>query len=136
MENQEKPTIQLTKNFNLSEFHCRNGIWVPALYYPNVNKLAFNLQVLRDHIKKPIIINSGYRTKQYNKDHGGSPFSQHLKAGAADFKIPGISNYVIHRMIEELIFEEFMSQGGLGLYDEFIHYDVRGFRARWDLRTL
>jgi len=27
-----------------------------------------------------------------------------------------------------------MKQGGLGLYDSFVHYDVRGVKARWDFR--
>jgi hypothetical protein len=25
-----------------------------------------------------------------------------------------------------------MLQGGLGLYDSFVHYDIRGTKARWN----
>ena len=49
----------------------------------NVEKLAKNLQVLRDYIQKPITIISGYRTPEYNKKCGGVKRSQHLLAKAA-----------------------------------------------------
>ena len=35
-------------------------------------------------------------------------------------------------IIEDLIDFGVMLQGGLGLYDTFVHYDIRKTRARWD----
>jgi uncharacterized protein YcbK (DUF882 family) len=132
-----RPTeMQLTRNFCLQEFKCKDGTNVPSLLFKNVNALAFNLQILRDHVNKPIQVISGFRTITYNKQVGGSPKSSHLRAMAADIKIPGYSPYDTSRIIEELIFEDFMKQGGIGLYDTFIHYDIRGYKARWDFRTL
>lgn len=133
MENQ-KPLIKLTKNFTLQEFACKDGSAVPSHLYSNLNSLAFNLQVLREHLNRPIVVLSGYRTAEYNKKVGGAPHSQHLVARAADIIVSGISPYSLAQIIEELIREEFMKQGGIGLYDTFTHYDVRGFKSRWDYR--
>lgn len=122
----------LTKNFFLKEFSCKNGIWVPDEYIENVQELADNLQILSYFINVPIYINSGYRTPQYNKSIGGSKNSQHLYAKAADIRIKtGISTACIYDIIEGLIRTGQMKQGGVGLYNTFVHYDIRGTKARW-----
>lgn len=125
---------QLTKNFSIEEFDCHDGTHVPSSLFGNLNALAFNLQILREHINRPIHILSGYRTPDYNHKVGGATHSQHLLAKAADIQVNGLSPYSLHQIIEELIHDEFLKQGGLGLYNTFIHYDIRGFKARWDLR--
>lgn len=125
---------QLTKNFSIEEFDCHDGTHVPSSLFGNLNALAFNLQILREHLNRPIHILSGYRTESYNKKVGGAPHSQHLIARAADIQVKGITPYSLAMIIEELITDEFMKQGGLGLYDTFVHYDIRGFKARWDYR--
>ena len=125
---------QLTKNFCIEEFDCHDGTQVPSSLFANVNALAFNLQILREHLNKPIHILSGYRTITYNQKVGGAPHSQHLLAKAADIQVKGVSPYSLARIIEELILEDFMKQGGLGIYNTFTHYDIRGFKARWDFR--
>ena len=63
--------MRLTNNFNLSEFDCHDGTSIPKELMPNTLKLAKNLQVIRDHIGKPIRINSAYRTTAYNKEEIG-----------------------------------------------------------------
>lgn len=126
--------MELTKNFNLAEFKCNDGTEVPGAYVCNVAKVAQNLQVLRDYVKKPIIINSAYRTPGYNKRIGGAVKSQHLTASAADIKIPGMTSKQVHETILTLISLGKMHNGGVGLYNTFVHYDVRGVPTRWDLR--
>jgi uncharacterized protein YcbK (DUF882 family) len=128
--------LQLTKNFKVEEFDCHDGTKVPSSLFANVNALAHNLQVLREHLNKPIKILSGYRTETYNKHCGGAPHSQHLLAKASDIQVEGFTPVQLHGIIEELIKENFMKQGGLGLYDTFLHYDIRGFASRWDFRTV
>ena len=49
------------------------------------------LQPIRDKIKKPIVINSGFRCSALNKAVGGVTNSQHLKGQAADLHIPGMT---------------------------------------------
>ena len=121
----------LAKNFSLKAFACKNGIWVPEKYIENVQELANNLQVLRNFLNVPVYITSGYRTEEYNKKVGGSKNSQHLYAKAADIRTKKIRPKCLHVIIEGLIKTGQMKQGGLGLYDSFIHYDIRGIKARW-----
>ena len=49
------------------------------------------LQPIRDKIKKPMIITSGFRCYQLNKAVGGVANSQHTKGQAVDFHINGMS---------------------------------------------
>lgn len=124
-------TQQLTENFNINEFACKDGTPVPDELECNVIVLAQNLQVLRDYLGEPIRLNSGYRTPTYNKKVGGRPASQHLKAKAADITAKSKTPKQLAAIIEKLIAERKMKQGGIGVYPGFTHYDVRGIKARW-----
>ena len=124
--------MKLTKDFSLSEFACKDGTLVPEAYFQNVKELAENLQALRDYYGKAVrITGSGYRTPKHNKKVGGAEHSQHLTASAADINVEGEKPSDVYRTIENLIKEGKMKQGGLGLYENFVHYDIRGRRARW-----
>ena len=121
----------LTPNFHLSEFACRDGSPVPRKYYGNVMKLARCLQALRDLIEVPIHINSGYRTVSHNTKVGGARNSQHLTASAADIVVVGMTPANVAALIQSLINTDEMSEGGIGIYNTFVHYDIRGTKARW-----
>ena len=82
--------MNLTENFKLSEFRCRDGSDVPEELMENVQLLAENLQILRDFFGKPIRVISGYRTPTYNRKIKGARRSQHMVAKAADIKIRGM----------------------------------------------
>lgn len=124
--------MKLTANFTLQEFACKDGTAVPEIYYKNVQALANNLQVLRDYLNVPVIITgSGYRTPAHNKKVGGAPKSQHLTASAADINAKGYTPVQLAAVIEKLIAEKKMKQGGIGIYAGFVHYDIRGKKARW-----
>lgn len=123
--------MYLTTNFKLSEFACKDGTPVPKELMPNVQRLATNLQVIRDYIHCPIHILSGYRTPSHNKSVGGAKYSQHLQAKASDLRTLEYSPADLYDVIEFLISKEAICQGGLGLYSSFVHYDVRGTKARW-----
>lgn len=123
--------MQLTKDFFISEFTCNDGTPVPVELMPNVQLLSDNLQVLRNYLKEPIRINSGYRTPSWNKKIGGEKNSLHIKAMAADINIASKTPKQIAAIIEKLIKEGKMMQGGLGTYPSWVHYDVRGSKARW-----
>jgi len=123
--------MKLTENFALHEFKCRDGSVVPEELIENVKELAENLQVLRAHIGKPIIVISGYRSPKYNRKIGGARKSQHMKATAADIVVPGMKPDEVREEILQLIKDGKMKKGGVGRYTTFIHYDVRGWNARW-----
>ena len=121
----------LTENFSLREFRCKDGTDVPPELVENVKLLAKNLQVIRQRIGKPLRIVSGYRSPAYNKKCGGTKKSQHMQAKAADLRVSGMSSDELHAIIIELIDDEKIMQGGVGKYPSFVHYDVRGRKARW-----
>lgn len=123
--------MKLTEHFELSEFKCKDGTEVPEKYTANVQELADNLEKLRVFLGESIHITSGFRTSAYNKKVGGKPASKHLKAQAADIIVGSLTPKQLYRIIEGLINIGVMKQGGLGLYSTFVHYDVRGTKARW-----
>ena len=122
---------QMSKNFKKGEFKCRDGTEVPDEHMDNLVELVENLQIIRDHIKKPMLIISGYRTPKYNRRIGGARKSQHMKAKAADIVVRGMKPTELRKVIVTLIKEGKIKKGGVGLYRSFVHYDVRGRNARW-----
>jgi uncharacterized protein YcbK (DUF882 family) len=124
--------MKLTENFNLQEFDCKDGTPVPQQFVKNVKLLAEQLQTLRDYIKEPVMITgSGYRTPEHNKRVGGAVNSQHLTASGADINAKNYTPRQLSKIIEKLIREKKMLQGGIGVYKGFVHYDIRGTKARW-----
>ena len=117
----------MTKNFSRSEFACKCGCGRNNISI----KLVGALQTLRDLIGKPIIINCGCRCPEHNSAVGGVPNSQHVNGTAADIRCVSMSSRELKKFAEEVA--EF-ANGGIGLYDTFLHVDVRGHRARWNGR--
>jgi len=124
----------MTEHFNREEFRSKDGAHFPYEAQKNLPILAEQLEVLREHFQKPIKVNSGYRSPQHNAKVGGAENSQHLLGKAADIVIEGISPDEVADAIEFLIDSKMMKQGGLGRYETFTHYDIRGKKARWDKR--
>jgi uncharacterized protein YcbK (DUF882 family) len=122
-----------SKYFKLSEFHSKDGVKVPEKYYCNVQELMNNLDVLRDELKTRIKINSGFRSVAHNKAVGGVSNSEHLYGKAADLNVLGVSTQKVKDTIEKLISAGKMKQGGVGLYNTFVHYDIRGKKSRWKI---
>lgn len=122
---------KLTKNFSLEEFKCKDGSDIPNNVLSNIKELAKNLQVLRDTLNKSIKITSGYRSPEHNAKIKGAKNSQHVKGTAADIKVSGMTPKEVALVIEELIKSGKMKQGGIGIYPSWIHYDIRGIKARW-----
>lgn len=125
--------MKLTKNFTREEFDCKDGTIVPAEYLLNVKEVAENLQALRDYLGVAVTITgSGYRSPKHNKKVGGAKFSQHMTASAADINAEGYEPKQLAEVIELLILKGKMKQGGIGIYPNFVHYDIRGTKARWN----
>jgi uncharacterized protein YcbK (DUF882 family) len=121
-------------NFKYSELEYYDTI--PPEYMANATELLKQLQIIRNHIGKPISIISGYRS--YARQMKVNPQvtkSKHMTAEAADIQIKGMSATDIHQKISELIKSKKIINGGLGLYvkSNFVHYDIRSDGpARWN----
>ena len=129
-----KRSEKITKNFSYGEFKCKdkNRTQVPDEFKPNVETLAKILEKIRTQIgNKGISITSAYRTEEYNSSIGGAKDSQHLTAKAVDFRASGMSAHELYLNVLYLINTKGIPDGGLGYYDNFVHYDIRGSTARW-----
>lgn len=123
--------MQVTKNFNLNEFNSKCGRPMPENIKKNIIELIHNLQVIRDEVKVPISITSGYRSPEHNAKVKGAKDSQHVKGTAVDFKVQGLTPKQVAPIVERLIKEGKIKQGGIGIYPSWVHYDIRGVKARW-----
>ena len=135
MENKQIPPHQLTPHFHISEFACKDGNAVPAHLLSNVRALAVNLEVIRAYFGVPVIINSGYRSIEYNRKVGGAVGSQHLLANASDIVIKGVSPFFLFKTIRELMKSGKIEAGAVILYNTFVHYDRRGTMLFLDYRN-
>jgi uncharacterized protein YcbK (DUF882 family) len=138
----------MTKNFHIKEFVVFNfyisaGVLGQVIRevitntraQQNLISLATELQKLRDALGKPITITSGYRPTWWELRRGRSGKSLHTKGMAADIKVEGMSPSALRSFMFNLISQGRLKEGGIGIYDSFIHYDIRSTKARWDMRT-
>jgi zinc D-Ala-D-Ala carboxypeptidase len=116
--------IKVSENFKLYEFESPDTKEV--IVDPRLITL---LQNFRNLIAKSVIINSGYRTVEHNREVGGVDDSQHRLGKAVDIKkIPGLTVDQMAMLAERVGFT------GIGKYTWGIHVDVREEVARWDER--
>lgn len=114
---------RLTKHFTLEEFtrsktaeklgikNCPNKSAIMNLEYT-----AKQLEKIRDYIKKPIIITSGFRSPKLNKAVGGVKNSYHLKGRAADIQSENTTKlYTICKTLNTI---------GIIKYKELIQYET------------
>lgn len=123
--------MKLTKNFNSKEFNSKDGKPMPLEVLGNVKKVAEQLQVIRDYFNEPITINSGYRSPSHNKAIGGVKDSQHVLGTAVDIVVKNHTPEDVADVMCRLIHYKDILQGGVGRYNSFTHYDIRGTKARW-----
>lgn len=116
--------VQLTDNFHLSEFECKCSKCLFTLI--SVEHVT-RLQELRNALKTPIKVLSGYRCSDHNQKVGGEPQSLHQFGLATDIWASGYSSGAIYEIAKDIF-------DGIGLYDTWTHIDSRGFEAFWDKR--
>lgn len=114
---------KLSANFKVREFACSDGTDVIFIS----EGLVAVLQQIRSHFGQPVTINSAYRTVAKNRAVGGATYSQHLYGLAADITVRGVAPKDVAAYAETLL----PGTGGIGIYSNFVHIDVRKTKSRW-----
>jgi uncharacterized protein YcbK (DUF882 family) len=90
--------LNLSKNFTLDELTAsqtaaRKGLdnTPNATEVANLVRVAALLEEVRALLNKPILINSGFRSKAVNDAVGSRDTSQHRIGCAADIRVPGMT---------------------------------------------
>lgn len=119
---------KVSKHFKLIEFKCNDNSRVVVLN----DELVAVLETARRYFGRAIKINSGYRTVAYNSTlKNASPKSQHTHGNAADIVVSGVKPIDVYNYFNET----YPNTYGVGIYNTFVHIDVRATKSRWDSRT-
>lgn len=141
--------MQLSKNLTLaevmrSETAKRKGIsnMPTPEHIENFKLLAERVfQPIREHFGKPIIISSGYRSKELNTAIGGALSSQHCQGEAIDIDMDGtdITNAQVFNYIKDnLEFDQLIWEFGTDTNPDWVHvsYESTGKQRKQILRAV
>lgn len=112
---------KLTEHFTIDEYQVNQtencSITREAIEHADM------LEEFRKWLKKPMRVNSWYRTKDYNKKVGGIDTSSHLRGIATDWGIPNVSEktFIKYAKKWKAICKKHGVVGEAGLYTWGIH---------------
>ena len=135
MGNSKIASQVLTPNFNLDEFIISQA--AERFGYnnspneqviSNLRDLCIHvLQPLREIVRIPVVISSGYRSPTVNAVIGGQYHSQHLEGKAADFSVPGMTlSEVFNTVYKYLPYDQLIYEFG-----RWIHVSYNGTKNRY-----
>ena len=114
--------MRLSNNFSLEEL-CASSVAKKHNIKNQPTKEAIEalgclvqnlLQPLRDKLRRPIVVTSGYRCPELNKLVGGAKNSQHVLGQAVDIQVSGMTPRTL---------AEFVTRSGL-VFDQMIVEEV------------
>jgi hypothetical protein len=129
-----------------SELAKRKGIsnMPTEAHIANFKLLAEKIfEPIRTHFRCPIIISSGYRSKELNAAIGGSLTSQHCQGEAIDIDMDGTPNGVTNRMVfdyikDNLVFDQLIYEFGDANNPDWVHvsYESTGKQRKQILKAI
>ena len=118
--------MNLTEHFTLEELtitsHRQFDNTPNADEIANLTRLAEFLERVKAKLGgKPVMINSGFRSKQVNDAVGSKDTSQHRIGCAADFRVPGMTpNEVVQTLVDSgLPYDQIIRE-----FDSWTHISV------------
>ena len=117
--------MNLTPNFSLEELtrtdHREFDNTPPPELIPDIKRMAEFMEQVRRLLGVPIIVNSGYRSKQVNDAVGSKDTSQHRFGCAVDFRCAGLTPDQIVRRIRgsTLPFDQLIRE-----FDSWTHISI------------
>ena len=126
--------MKLTPNFSLeemtvSEIGARRGLdnTPNATEISNLVRTALLLEQVRELLKKPIIVNSAFRSKAVNDAVGSKDTSQHRIGCAADIRVPGMTP---KQVVEAIMKSDIPYDQVIREFDSWTHISVPDSAAR------
>lgn len=112
--------MRLTEHFTLQEFtdsqiatrRRLDNTPAPRII-DNLKRVAEVLEQVRELIKRPIVVSSGYRSPALNVAVGGASKSAHVQGLAADINAVGMSSRDLAQMIaaSPILFDQLIYEG-------------------------
>jgi hypothetical protein len=145
-----KVSQRIVGRFRIREFLCKdkyfkNEGYQDILWLINPEVLYKTQELIdllegKGYDKEAFDIRSSHRHPAYNERIKGAGSSRHIMGEAVDIVVKDINQdgqYTSEdkKIVLDLLDQEIIKdKGGLGLYpnSRSVHYDVRGFRARWN----
>ena len=102
--------------------HVQNDSVQVGCFKPDLMRV---IKTVETHFGKPVVVTSGYRDPQHNREVGGAEESMHKSCEAADIQINGVSKWDIAEYIRSL-----PNRGGVGTYchTDSVHLDTGNAR--------
>jgi hypothetical protein len=124
--------MQLSEHFTLEELtatsHRQFDNTPNATEMANLTRLAATLEQVKTLLGgKPVMINSGFRSKQVNDSVGSKDTSQHRIGCAADIRVPGMTpNEVVKAIIaSDIGYDQLIRE-----FDSWTHISVPDMPSR------
>jgi hypothetical protein len=124
--------MNLSEHFTLEELtatsHREFDNTPNATEIANLTRLAATLEQVKTLLGgKPVIINSGFRSKQVNDSVGSKDTSQHRIGCAADIRVPGMTpNEVVQAIIaSDIGYDQLIRE-----FDSWTHISVPDMPSR------
>ena len=113
----------------VSEIGARKGLdnTPNATEISNLVRTALLLEQVRALLKKPIIINSAYRSKAVNDAVGSKDTSQHRIGCAADIRVPGMTP---KQVVEAIMKSDIPYDQIIREFDSWTHISVPDMPSR------
>jgi zinc D-Ala-D-Ala carboxypeptidase len=126
--------MKLTPHFSLqeltaSEVAVRKGLdnTPTATEITNLFRVAALLEQVRSLINKPIIVNSGFRSKAVNDAVGSRDTSQHRIGCAADIRVHGMTP---KQVVEAIVASDIPYDQVIQEFDSWVHISVPDSASR------
>jgi hypothetical protein len=116
---------RLAEHFKAEELACpcdRDGCRTVVVHWALIELLSR----MRQQLKQPIYVTSGYRCPRQNQEIGGAPESLHLAGMAADVQAAAATPEHLKSVAEAV------GAGGIGVYPRHCHVDVGEPGRRWE----
>jgi hypothetical protein len=138
--------MRLTKHFTLEEMTASDSATKMGISNVPTEAQIINLTVLcykvlepvREHFEKPILVSSGYRSRNLNVAIGGSKTSQHCYGQAVDINNKGselLNAQIFHWIKDNLEYDQLIWEFGNSKEPDWVHVSFASVNRKQVLKA-